>query len=41
MLKKSQEMLSNPPQQQGREPTVRPKETTPPASEGRKIIYDW
>jgi hypothetical protein len=39
MLKKSQDVLANPPQQQGREPTIRwPKETMPPASEGRKIF---
>jgi hypothetical protein len=36
MAKKGQEMLDDPPQHQGREPTVRwPKEAMPPAREGR------
>jgi hypothetical protein len=40
MLKKSQEMRSDPPQQHGREPTIRwPQETMPPAQEGKRVEF--
>jgi hypothetical protein len=39
MMKKGQEMLDNPPEHQGREPTIRwPKEAMPPAREGRNTV---